>query len=93
MPKKVKKICVDCGIEFETYSKKAKRCPECRRIKSAIFFSMKKIRAKLWLLLDHNPSRAIRIVNDMICEDGINFTTQVLGEELLQAISKERYMK
>lgn len=89
---RIKKICISCGTEFETHTRRALRCKECKKAEISMFFTIKNIRAGIWELLRINPQAAHRIVNDMLREEGELFVREVLGEELLNRIFEENYL-
>lgn len=86
---KLKKICIDCGKQFETICRGAKRCPECRRMKYIIYYEVVKLRCMMWDLIKSDPLTAYKIVSEMRKEEGEEFVRKYLGEKILNAINQK----
>ena len=82
------KRCRDCGINFEG-SPTAKMCPECRKIRYALFWEYVHLRRSFADLAQVSPDEARLLSEQMEAEEGKEFREDAL-DGILENVSEGR---
>ncbi len=81
--------CADCGIDFVASRCDRKRCPDCRDVKNQCFHAIKRIRREMFTKSLVTPEEARGIVEDMLKEEGKEFTELMVNGLMSRILKKE----
>ena len=81
-------VCSKCGKKINESRKKL--CDDCRKQRAETYYAYSELRFEVWQFLrNHGPEMTRKMIfNEMVNEEGIDWVTDALGEELIKAINE-----
>jgi len=87
--KEMTQACIKCGAIIPDDTRK-KTCEACKKDAASAYYAYSELRFEVWQFLrNHGPARTREtIYNSMVDEEGLDWVTDALGEELIKAINE-----
>jgi hypothetical protein len=83
------KTCIDCGVEFLNQWSNARRCRECKNVLAQCYFAIRRIRSEINTKSIVTPTEARGIVEDMLKEEGQEFTELMVNGMMNKILKRE----